>query len=235
MTTPPDPRRTSVTIIALLAGLVLGLVILLLVFVLFDDDGGAPSTTAAATTTPTTTAPTTGTPTTQGTTTAGPTTTTTTTTTQATTTTTFGTTGDKEGDGEGQPGGHLTDVRVGDHDGFTRVVFEFDGTGIPMYRVAYADPPFFTSGEGAEVPVDGAFFLQVLAFPGRVVDIEDPDLPRTYPGPDRFEPGLGVIAEIVLIDDFEAAMTWVIGLSAEKGFTVDTLTDPVRLVIDIGK
>jgi hypothetical protein len=230
MTTPSpsDPRRNSVTIIALLAGLVLGLVILLLVFVLFDDDGEPPTTTAATTQT---TAPTT----TQATTTAGPTTTAAPTTTQATTTTTFGTTDDKEGEGEGEPGGHLTDVRVGEHDGFTRVVFEFDGTGIPMYRVTYADPPFATSGEGAEVPVDGTFFLHVLAFPARTVDIEDPDFPPTYTGPDRFAPGLGVITEVVLIDDFEAAMTWVIGLSAEKGFTVDTLTDPVRLVIDIGE
>ena len=233
MTTPDpaDRRRTSVTIIALAAGVMLGLVLLLIVFLVFDDDGEPPATTVAAVTS-------TAAPTTRATTTAAPTTTaaatTAATTTRATTTTTFGTTDGKEGEVEGEPGGHLTDVRIGGHEGFTRVVFEFDGTGIPAYRVEYADPPFATGGEGAEVPVDGAVFIQVLVSPARTFDIEDPDFAPTYTGPDRLDPGLGAITEIVFVDDFEASMVWVIGLSAERGFTVDTLTDPVRLVIDIG-
>ena len=37
------------------------------------------------------------------------------------------------------------------------------------------------------------------------------------------------------VDDFEAAMTWVIGLDGQRAFTVQVLQEPLRVVVDIAK
>ena len=55
----------------------------------------------------------------------------------------------------------LRDVRIATHDGFDRIVFEFDSDGLPQWRVAYIDAPVIQCGSGHEVPVAGAAWLQV--------------------------------------------------------------------------
>lgn len=132
----------------------------------------------------------------------------------------------------GNPGPQLTAVRVGDHDGFVRIVFDLSGEGTPLYIVGYEDPPFLaTSGDA--VPVDGAAFLVVHLSPARRHDI-DTGTP-TYTGDLVLDPDLGPVQQIVFIDDFEASMTWVIGLDGERAFTVLVLQDPLRLVVDVAK
>lgn len=207
-----------------------------------DDDTGmttqptAAITTAAATTTvpapPPTPAPTT---------TAAPTTTVTTTT--ATTTTVAPTTtappfnGDtdpKESAMAGAPSARLVDVRTGVHPGFTRVVWEMDGSnGTPAYQVAYSPGPFVNIG-GFVVPVTGTTFLHVIFFPAMRYDITDPnDIIQTYLGPETIDVGTGSVQQVVFIEDFEANMEWAIGLTGQKAFRVFTLENPTRLVIDI--
>ena len=56
-----------------------------------------------------------------------------------------------------------------------------------------------------------------------------------YTGDVTLDPGLDPIVEIQFVDDFEADMVWVIGLTAERAFTAEVLQDPLRLVIDIAK
>ncbi|MGO1332865.1 AMIN-like domain-containing (lipo)protein, partial [Cellulosimicrobium funkei] len=53
----------------------------------------------------------------------------------------------------------VTDVRVGHHDGFDRVVFELGGTGTPGWRVEYVDQPV-DDGKGDVVAGDGDAALQ---------------------------------------------------------------------------
>ncbi|MCB2224603.1 MAG: AMIN domain-containing protein [Actinobacteria bacterium] len=196
----------------------------------------APPTTDAATTTlPPTTIP--------ATTSSAPATSTTaaatTTTTAAATTTTAvpfdGDTSPETGTMAGSPSAQLVDVRVGNHPGFTRVVWEMDGdTGTPMYQVGYADPPFVNTGDQV-IPVDGTAFLRVDFFPGMRYDITDPnEIVQTYLGPETIPVGTGAVVEVAFVDDFEAAMEWVIGLTGERPFKVFTLENPTRLVIDIG-
>ena len=55
-----------------------------------------------------------------------------------------------------------------------------------------------------------------------------------YQGPPRVVPTNVVnIRELELIENFEGQSAWAIGLDQQRGFTVSTLTDPVRIVIDI--
>ncbi|MEE9581544.1 MAG: hypothetical protein V3W36_01275, partial [Acidimicrobiia bacterium] len=98
--------------------------------------------------------------------------------------------------------------------------------------VGYESGPTFTgSGGGDPVAPDGAAFLVVRIVPGLTYDVDD--FSPTYLGPTSFDPELGSIVEIVFVDDFEADMYWVIGLTGEQGFQVSTRIDPQRVVIDI--
>jgi len=134
---------------------------------------------------------------------------------------------------DGQPGPTLTDVRFGDHGTFVRAVFEFIGSGTPRYTIGYADPPFLGGGSGEEVPVSGAAFIEVQIQPGALYDTDTGDL--VYPGDTTIDPGMSPFVQVQFIDDFETYMTWIIGLTGEKPFTVDVLQNPLRIVIDIAK
>ena len=210
-------RSRSSLLIPILIGILVALLALFAVMLLTDEDPTAATTTEPVTTT------------------AAPTTVATTTTTLAPTTTVFigGIETVTNLEPEGTPGPNLTEVRVGDQDGFVRVVFDFTGTGTPIYEVGYADPPFAGGGSGAEVPVLGSAFLKVQVMPGIRFDMDSGTL--VYLGDTMIDPGLDPIVEIQFIDDFEANMVWVIGLTSERPFTVDVLQDPLRLVIDIAK
>ena len=200
-----------------------------------DDDAG--TTTGPTTTTTTGGATTTGvatTTTTAATTTTAPTTTATTPTTVGTTTTTFpGDTGDESAPRSGSPTGLLTTIRHAQRDGFTRVVFDFAGTdGLPAYDIGYAAGPFRNMGDEL-VEVDGTAFLRVRFEPASRVDLSVDPFAYSYTGPNRFSPGTISVEEVVLLEDFEAIMIWIIGLTAEKPFRVGTLTGPPRIYIDI--
>lgn len=132
----------------------------------------------------------------------------------------------------GTPGPQLTEVRVGDHPGLVRIVFDLSGEGTPLYIVGYEDPPFLATS-GDPVPVDGEAFLAIHLSPARRHDI-DTGTP-TYTGDLVLDPDLGPVQQIVFIDDFEASMTWVVGLDGQRAFTVMVLQDPLRLVVDVAK
>lgn len=128
----------------------------------------------------------------------------------------------------------LTGARVAAQDGFDRFVLEFEGDARPSYRVRYAQPPFTQAGSGDEVPVDGEAFLEVNLEPASGVDLTDEEPRQTYDGPGRIAPQQGqVIREAVRTGDFEANMTWVIGLEQQAPFAVTFLADPLRMVIDV--
>jgi hypothetical protein len=133
----------------------------------------------------------------------------------------------------GDPGPSLMDIRFGAHPGYARIVFDITGSGTPMYHVRYEDPPFYTDGEGAEVEINGSAFLVVTMSPVVSYDPESEDFELVYTGDRELYPGLAPIVEVINTGDFEGQMTWIIGLTGEKGFRVQILQDPLRLVIDI--
>lgn len=126
----------------------------------------------------------------------------------------------------------LTDVRAAGHDGFDRVVFELR-EGLPGYRVEYVDPPIIEDPTGDTVDVEGSAFLRVT-MTATGFDLSGPEAVEVYEGPDRFAPAdAGVARELVATGDFEAIMSWVVGLDEVVDFGVAELDGPPRLVIDI--
>lgn len=228
MTSNRDSRLVNV--LAVLGGIVFALFVVVL-FIVFSGDGidNAATTTNGSPTSVATTTTSGGGSTTTG--------AVTTTTTYATPTTTGfeGDTETKTNDTlDGDPGPNLTDVRVGDHpdEGYVRVVFNLTGEGSPNYVVGYEDGPFMeTSGDTVEV--DGEAFLVVHISPARLHDIDSGD--PTYTGDLELDPGIDPIVQVKFIDDFEASMTWVLGLDAERRFTVRVFQDPLRVIVDIAK
>ena len=135
---------------------------------------------------------------------------------------------------EGNAVALLTDVRVARHEGFDRVVFEFDGP-VPGLDVEYVEPPITEDGSGNEIEVGGDAFLQVIMQPASGFDLSG-EGEQTYDGPTRLpgeEAGTSVIQEVVRNGDFEAVLAWVIGISDRVDFRVDVLGDPSRVVVDV--
>lgn len=130
---------------------------------------------------------------------------------------------------------HLVAVRAASHDGFDRVVLEFDGDRMPSYRVAHVDPPIVRSGSGAVVPVTGEAFVELRLTPASAVDLSGDRPRRTYPGPDRMAPTGSVVTEVVETGDFEGTLAWTVGLRHRSAFAVTAYAHPPRLVVDIAQ
>jgi hypothetical protein len=121
----------------------------------------------------------------------------------------------------------LVDVRAGRHPGFDRVVFEFQG-GVPEHRIGYVDQ-LVQDGSGNPVSVAGAADLEVV-FEGANAHSED-GTPTVSPR--RFSPGLPAVREVAQVGDFEAMVSYGIGVDRERPISVSTLSGPSRLVVDI--
>ncbi len=122
----------------------------------------------------------------------------------------------------------LADVRVASHGTTDRIVFEFAGPDVPAFDIEPARPPFVADGSGLPVAVPGAEFLRVhLPFATGM---------STYAGPSSFaapaSPG-GTLASLVRTGDYEAVMTWVVGLRSPACYRVEILGGPTRIVIDL--
>lgn len=134
--------------------------------------------------------------------------------------------------------GVLTAVRIAEHDGYDRIVFEFGdelgdidiNNGVPAYRIEYIDGPAVACGSGNEVQPEGSAILQV-SLPGTYVydpETGEPTIEQRMYGEDY-----NVIFEAQEICAFEADSTWAIGTGGEAPFRVYELSNPTRLVIDV--
>lgn len=129
---------------------------------------------------------------------------------------------------------YLAAVRVASHDGYDRVVFEFED-GVPGYRVAVTPRPVTEDGSGDTVEVEGAALVEVRMESAATARITGDKVTPVYKGPDRVRTRGAVVREVVDVGDFEGVVTWVVGLdAAPAGVKVSTLTGPFRLVVDFG-
>ena len=132
---------------------------------------------------------------------------------------------------------NLTDVRVGAHDGFDRIVFQFEEPdpnpagkgGIPRFEIKQVKPPFTEDPSDIPIHVEGDAFVRIV-FQG--ASGYDFDGNATYDGPRRLTPGLGTLTQAVEGGDFEATMTWLLGLSRPTCWEIHALHNPERVVID---
>ena len=127
---------------------------------------------------------------------------------------------------------YLSDVRTGLHDeGFDRVTFEFEG-GATGYRIEYVDPPITEDPSDLPVEIDGNAFLRVVFFSASAVDLST-DTPRVTCCVSVIMTGFPSLVDLKATGDFEATLSYVLGLSEEVDFRVGTLQNPYRIYIDV--
>lgn len=127
----------------------------------------------------------------------------------------------------------ITDLRVGHHDDFDRVVYEFGGTGTPGWRTEVVSTAT-QQGSGKPLAVAGEGILQVL--------IDGSSMPfatgiEPYAGPNPLEvEDPRIVTEVRDAGVFEGTAQTVIGLAdREASYRVYTLSDPTRLVVDVSR
>lgn len=133
----------------------------------------------------------------------------------------------------------LTDVRAGVHECYERVTFEFkpqagDADGPVSWKAAYEPGPITEDGSGRPVAVKGSAYL-VVTMTATGVDLSQEAAPPTYTGPASLAAaGATRIQQVRRTGDFEAVLTWVIGLDRQRPFRVTGQTGPPRVVVDVG-
>jgi hypothetical protein len=132
------------------------------------------------------------------------------------------------------PASLLRVIRTGRHGGFDRIVFEFAGPA-PAYDVRYVrrvveDP------SGRPLTLDGNATLQVVlrgATLNTTPQVPDPSSAESYKGPRRIQPDLQNVQEIALAGDFEAVLSFGVGVADRTPFRVTSRTTPARVLIDV--
>ena len=123
----------------------------------------------------------------------------------------------------------LTDVRTGEHEGYDRIAFEFDGNERPHYRVEYITGPATGCGSGEPAHIAGTALLQVRFTPANAHD----DQGQPTFGSTELLPALTTLLEAEQTCDFEADVAWALGLSQEVDFRVIELDAPPRIAVDV--
>jgi cytoskeletal protein RodZ len=121
----------------------------------------------------------------------------------------------------------LTDVVV-EHDSVT-FVFRDE---LPGYEVQYVAPPITEDASGEEVAVGGSAYLHVRMEPASGVDLSGADFEETYTGPTRIAGDGSPIVETVRTGDFEAVLSWVVGLDSQRAFRVEIDGTALRVLFD---
>ena len=127
--------------------------------------------------------------------------------------------------GSEQTGSNVLGVRVGQHDGYDRMVIEFSGP-IPSYRVQRRSGTSFTeSPRGQTVTLSGTNGVLVVVHP--IFNW------TSYTGPVAFKPDYPVLREARQVENFEGYQQWALGIQGTPCLRVTTLTAPSRLVVDV--
>jgi hypothetical protein len=133
---------------------------------------------------------------------------------------------------------NLVAVRIGTHDGYDRITFEFRPPspnpggkgGIPRYEIATAKPPHYEDPSGRELDVNGNAFARIVFHGAAGYDF---DGRPTYTGPRTVRAGFPVLVEAVEAGDFEATLSWILGLRQQACWKVRELHNPDRVAIDM--
>lgn len=129
----------------------------------------------------------------------------------------------------GATGGTISAIRIGSHDGFDRVVFELDAPGEPGWFAHYRTE-VAAQGSGFPIEFTGDRSIELL-INGLETPYEDPS--REFSG-EVTAAGTSAVTTVSYHGTFEGQAQAVIGLSGpERPFTVYTLSNPSRVVVDI--
>lgn len=128
----------------------------------------------------------------------------------------------------------FTDLRIGRHDGFDRVVWEFAGGGTPGWRVQYTDDPS-EQGSGRPVDLPGSATLEVVitgnGLPG---DVPVPTGVEYYDGAAvRAARSTELVTQVRAGGVFEGILQSFVGVSDGVPFRVYSLSNPTRVVLEV--
>ena len=124
----------------------------------------------------------------------------------------------------------VSDIRVGGHDGFDRVVLEVGGEGTPGWDVRYVDQPS-SQGKGDPVEVAGDAVLQLtLTGAGYPYDtgVEEYSAAAPLSAPDT-----EAVTEIVFDATYEGTTVTFVGTTTRAPFRVYLLEAPTRVVLEV--
>ncbi len=118
----------------------------------------------------------------------------------------------------------ITDVRVGSHAGYDRLVIEYTG-GQPAYKMVPQDPKTFVGPySGLPVSLTGKAGIHLFIY--------NMDIPPTFPHGTNQKPGYSELKQVIVLAVFEGQADIAIGLDRLRCPTVSLLSAPNRLVID---
>lgn len=129
----------------------------------------------------------------------------------------------------------LEEVRIGEQEGYDRIVFEFaepeeGATGpLPSYRIEYVVPPIAGCASGIDTDIEGVGMLSIKM---RTAQAHN-DQGQSTIEEDEIAAGLTTIVEAEQTCDFEGLVEWGVGTTAVLGYRVLELDGPPRLVVDI--
>jgi hypothetical protein len=113
------------------------------------------------------------------------------------------------------------------HPGFDRVVFQFAGPVPSRRHVRYVNQ-LIAGGSGHRIPIAGRAILSITLSPAEAHD--SAGRPTT---PGRVAFALPNVMTVVRSGDFEAVVSYGIGLAKRTSFQVSTHSHPSRVVLDI--
>ncbi len=135
------------------------------------------------------------------------------------------------------PTAHLHSVEATSVERCDVVVFSFrPGSGgvptVPSVEVGYRPGPVTAAPSDEPLAVPGTAFLFVRLFAASCHDLDAPGFPRTCVTPDPSTPaGTAHVLQARVVEDFEAQLTWVLGLDTERPFTL--ATDPAAGTVTV--
>lgn len=121
----------------------------------------------------------------------------------------------------------LVDVRAAHHPGYDRVVFEYTGKGPSSYSVKYVDE-LIQDASGRRMAIAGRAILQVT-----MRDVDAHTVAGEVPVPTRLAFALKNVTTTVRSGDFEAVVSYGIGLQKRTAVHTHRYSDPARVVVDI--
>ncbi|WP_434440127.1 AMIN-like domain-containing (lipo)protein [Lentzea sp. E54] len=128
----------------------------------------------------------------------------------------------------------LSNIRTGQHNGFSRVVLDL--SGLPTEHRVSEVTSVSHCATGNPITVAGGQVNEILSVTLIGAAAHDDNGNLTYTGSQNFAtPGLRDIRGVALTCDFEATLGVAVGYSNTASWhRVFTLTSPNRLVIDVG-
>jgi hypothetical protein len=97
----------------------------------------------------------------------------------------------------------------------------------PSHFVRFVDT-LNTDAEGAPADVEGEAFLLVV-FSAFGVDLSGEEPVQIYKGPKELTPDLSTVVELEQVGDFEATISWGIGLSRRACYVLEAERDHLTL------